>query len=174
MKVTAPFNKEQRESINGYQASGVFHPFTCEKCGVDLVAHYGGMACPSHDHAYVQTWCHDFMANGDWRQAQQAIDALKAKVAQTYTIVYADTYDGCSLLTSKTFSSMPEIVDWLCSHGKFPCQVEIFDHSPIRNRYAHDELEEACIQRMEAENKAAEHREYLRLKAIYEPEENKE
>lgn len=65
----APFTDEQIKSLNDYQVSGVFHPFTC---GIDsvhalLVAGRDGWSCP--DCEYKQTWAHVWMANDMWRRA---------------------------------------------------------------------------------------------------------
>lgn len=66
----APFDAEQIASINEYQASGVFHPFTCggKDCDAELVATVTGMVCPREDCPYVQDWVHPFMADGGWRE----------------------------------------------------------------------------------------------------------
>ena len=76
MTVRAPFTPDQVASLNGYQASGAFHEFTCgnELCpGTDgqdaaLVATEGGWRCPACP--YTQDWAHDSMADGSWRQFQ--------------------------------------------------------------------------------------------------------
>lgn len=74
-KTEAPFVAEQVNSLNDYQRSGVFHPFTCGRDprsahsdgeGI-LVARRDGWMCPDDD--YTQTWAHDFMADGSWRRA---------------------------------------------------------------------------------------------------------
>lgn len=81
--VYAPFTEEQIESLNGYQASGVMHPFTCDGPRMDaahkayteahggdygqLVATAAGWHCPVCD--YKQFWAHAFMADGSWKQA---------------------------------------------------------------------------------------------------------
>lgn len=64
--VKAPFTKEQVESLNAFQASGIFHPFTCanEHGGEKrLIATEAGWQCPSCD--YKQDWAHSFMAEYD-------------------------------------------------------------------------------------------------------------
>jgi len=81
--VVAPFTAEQVDSLNGYQASGMGHPFTCPRRGdgehtrpvtrVDgvvvpgdvLVAATFGWMCPTC--GYPQDWAHQFMADGSWR-----------------------------------------------------------------------------------------------------------
>ena len=71
----AIFTPEEVESINEYQDSGFFHPFTCggdnhNKAHLDgegvLVADENGLYCPYCD--YKQYWVHDFMKNGTWRK----------------------------------------------------------------------------------------------------------
>jgi len=63
----APFRKDQIDSINAYQESGVFHPFTCANdCQEILIAQESGMKCPSCGR--VQTWVHDWMASNEWRR----------------------------------------------------------------------------------------------------------
>ena len=69
-KVYAPFTAEQLASLNGYQASGVFHEFTCgnDDCPADhavLVAAEEGWHCPSC--SYTQDWAHEAMADGSWK-----------------------------------------------------------------------------------------------------------
>jgi ribosomal protein S27AE len=57
------FTPQQIESINTYQKSGVFHPFTCS-CGEDFVAHADALHCPKC--GATQDWVHEFMANWAW------------------------------------------------------------------------------------------------------------
>jgi len=69
-----PFTPEQVASLNDFQASGAFHPYTCgnDDCpGVDgehasLVAHENGWRCPACD--YTQAWAHASTADNSWRQ----------------------------------------------------------------------------------------------------------
>lgn len=65
MIVKAPFTPEQVKSLNDYQDSGVFHPFTCE-CRANLIATEKGWICNCCN--YTQNWAHDFMLDGSWRQ----------------------------------------------------------------------------------------------------------
>lgn len=71
----APFTPKQVESLNGYQRSGVFHPFTCGRCrDADetwpmtdqhlLVATAAGWTCPTCDD--TQDWAWASMADGSW------------------------------------------------------------------------------------------------------------
>jgi hypothetical protein len=73
--IEAPFTPAQVESLNGFQSSGVFHPFTCgnDNCpgkgrnfiNLDILeATEQGWVCPSCD--YTQDWAHNFMADNSW------------------------------------------------------------------------------------------------------------
>lgn len=72
-----PFTPEQVASLNGYQASGAFHPYTCgyDDCpGVNgghasLIAREDGWHCPAC--AYTQDWAHATSADGSWRQFER-------------------------------------------------------------------------------------------------------
>ena len=72
-RVEAPFTVDQVNSLNDFQRSGAFHPFTCghdprnehsDGEGI-LVARRDGWMCPDDD--YTQAWAHSFMADGSWR-----------------------------------------------------------------------------------------------------------
>ena len=74
-QINAPFTPEQVESLNGFQQSGYWHPFTCggkvdgKDCRSILRATENGWVC---DHcSYTQDWAHDFMANDKWREAAE-------------------------------------------------------------------------------------------------------
>lgn len=72
MSFKAPWTEEQVASLNAYQASGRYHPFTCANrsepghqerhgdLGV-LVATKDGWICPDCD--YTQDWAHWSMLN---------------------------------------------------------------------------------------------------------------
>lgn len=67
----APWTPEQIASLNDFQDSGCFHPYTCFD-GHDLVATESGWTCPACEaegKKYHQDWCMDFMANGEWRKS---------------------------------------------------------------------------------------------------------
>jgi hypothetical protein len=75
--VHAPFTAAEVESLNGYQHSLAGHPFTCPGAHADrgevvLVAHEGGWRCP-RDCGYAQTWAHEFMTDGSWRETAAEI-----------------------------------------------------------------------------------------------------
>jgi len=80
----APWSPDEVASLNGYQASGAGHPFTC---GVDTCLYGGpptpgrpdgrygrtvlqagidGWQCPAC--GWTQDWAFAFMADGSWRQ----------------------------------------------------------------------------------------------------------
>ena len=70
-KVTrAPFTPEQVESLNDYQESGVFHPYTHlrDDGGNEevLIAAGDGWHCPEHS-SYVQDWAWSWSVDGSWR-----------------------------------------------------------------------------------------------------------
>jgi hypothetical protein len=72
--LVAPWNEDQVRSLNSYQACGWCHPFTCGEREPDgthhvLVATSKGwhcLSCFARGKDYVQTWCHDFMADWSW------------------------------------------------------------------------------------------------------------
>lgn len=68
------FTEEEVKSINEYQRSGAFHPFTCGGNRTDekhldgegiLVATSDGLICPYCD--YRQDWVHSWMKNNIWK-----------------------------------------------------------------------------------------------------------
>ena len=67
-----PFNDKQIESMNGFQSSGVFHPFTCgnDSNHANLVATKDGWICIDCD--YTQDWAHDWMTDESWKRASIA------------------------------------------------------------------------------------------------------
>ena len=64
-----PFSEQQIKSMNDFQASGSFHPFTCgnDSRHRDLIATPEGWICPDCD--YTQDWSHDWMTDDGWRRA---------------------------------------------------------------------------------------------------------
>lgn len=67
------FTPKEVDSLNAYQQSGAFHPFTCGGDRTDedhldkegrLVATEYGWHCPYCD--YKQDWAHLWMKNGAW------------------------------------------------------------------------------------------------------------
>lgn len=69
------FTPEEVASLNEYQQSGAFHPFTCGGDRTDamhldgqgiLLATENGWVCPFCE--YRQTWFHDWMGNYAWKE----------------------------------------------------------------------------------------------------------
>lgn len=69
------FTSSEVESLNAYQKSNAFHPFTCGGDRTDekhldgeglLVATEEGFSCPYCE--YRQLWAHDFMKNWGWKK----------------------------------------------------------------------------------------------------------
>lgn len=73
-KSIPPWTDNEVESFNQYQASGVFHEFTCanrEHGGDDvLVATSEMLSCPSC--SYRQHWCHPWMVDWKWKKMADA------------------------------------------------------------------------------------------------------
>lgn len=76
------FSGGEVASLNAYQESGIFHPFTCGNIEheehVNLVAAEQGWYCPAMVDegieeycGYTQTWAHDFMKDWSWRRLVQ-------------------------------------------------------------------------------------------------------
>ncbi len=64
----APWSEDEVQSLNAYQASDSFHPYTCQCVhGVVLVAIKDGWTCPNSC-GYTQNWCMPFMANWSWKK----------------------------------------------------------------------------------------------------------
>lgn len=73
------FSPEEVASLNAYQTSGVFHPFTCGGDRTDenhldgqglLVATRNGWICIWCD--YKQSWAHEWMRDGTWMIMKQS------------------------------------------------------------------------------------------------------
>lgn len=69
-RIEAPWTDDQVASLNAYQASDAYHPFTGERGPkgeeVTLIATPSGWV-ESEGGSVVQTWAHDFMANLAWK-----------------------------------------------------------------------------------------------------------
>ncbi len=86
---TPPWTVEEVESLNGFQRSAPFHPFTCgtkekhqqiehpsgwtETVDEVLVATTDGWTCKGCD--YTQDWAHGFMMDGSWKRFPKFGDA---------------------------------------------------------------------------------------------------
>jgi hypothetical protein len=67
IQVRTPFSDDQVKSINAFQESDKWHPFTCGKCGAILKASKHGIDCYECG-KWFQPWCHSFMADWSWRE----------------------------------------------------------------------------------------------------------
>ena len=65
-----PWMDNQVESLNKYQCSGNFHPFTCYSSHVLRATREGWVCdeCVKEGKAYTQNWCHDFMSDWSWKE----------------------------------------------------------------------------------------------------------
>jgi hypothetical protein len=74
------WTEEEVKNLNDFQSCCFFHPFTCPaKSGEkhDLVATKVGWICPPcSGQEVLQTWAHDFMLNGEWRQSLPELEKL--------------------------------------------------------------------------------------------------
>lgn len=82
-KVHPPFDPSQIDSLNGFQESNLFHPFTCPEHsdgpeGV-LVAVERGMICPTC--GYEQHWVYRWMADWSWEELRHPAPASEMVVA---------------------------------------------------------------------------------------------
>ena len=73
-KIDPVFTPDEVESLNAYQNSNSFHPFTCGGDRTDekhldgegrLVATGEGWYCPFCE--YRQDWCHQWMKDWSWK-----------------------------------------------------------------------------------------------------------
>jgi hypothetical protein len=66
-RISAPWDDHQVASLNGYQASGAGHEFTCGNgdCREALEAIPAGWKCPRC--GCTQNWAWRFMTDGSWR-----------------------------------------------------------------------------------------------------------
>lgn len=68
-QVRAPWTDDQVASLNGYQSSGMFHPFTGRERPDgrrSLVAKTSGWEEPDEPGVVVQDWAWDFMTGWGW------------------------------------------------------------------------------------------------------------
>jgi hypothetical protein len=71
---TAPFTPAEVATLNEYQQSGVWHPFTCGNalCGRELIATEAEWVCPGC--SYTQDWAYTWMADGSWCDQRTVLD----------------------------------------------------------------------------------------------------
>jgi len=73
--VECPWNLDQVESLNRYQDSGVFHPYTT-LAHKNLIATELGWV-EEDGGPIVQTWAHSFTCDWSWLEAKIVNDALR-------------------------------------------------------------------------------------------------
>lgn len=74
-RIQPAWTLEEVESLNLFQASQRYHPFTCggtlhdeqHEPAPNLVATQSGWHCPVQECLYHQYWAYEFMVNGAWR-----------------------------------------------------------------------------------------------------------
>jgi hypothetical protein len=78
-----PLTDEQIDSINGFQHSKYWHPFTCGKvhCSGILVAKRNGMFCEECGN-WRQNWVHGFMANNSWKKLDLLQEAAEKSIEE--------------------------------------------------------------------------------------------
>lgn len=72
--ISTPWTEDQVASLNAFQRSGLFHPFTCNAehdRRQTLVAEADGWHCPDPDCSYTQPWAHSFMADPEILRTMQ-------------------------------------------------------------------------------------------------------
>lgn len=80
-KVHAPFTTDQCDSMNGYQVSGVMHPFTCqEHSNTCLIATRHGWYCPYRPCSYTQEWAWRWMADWTWKDLKRQQEEMGFKL----------------------------------------------------------------------------------------------
>jgi hypothetical protein len=69
----APFTPDEVASLDAFQRSGVWNPFTCrdEACRRELVATEAGWNCPACP--YTQDWAYTWMADWTWRRPEEIL-----------------------------------------------------------------------------------------------------
>jgi hypothetical protein len=67
--VQAPWTPSEMNSLNAYQTSEVFHPYTCHRHGSNLVATLKGWRCPAvSDCNWDRSWAWQWTVDNSWRQ----------------------------------------------------------------------------------------------------------
>jgi hypothetical protein len=78
-----PFTDKQIKSINEFQRSKHWHPFTCGKVHCDgiLTATKHGVVCRKCGN-WRQTWVHDFMADNSWKKLDMLQEAAEKSIEE--------------------------------------------------------------------------------------------
>lgn len=78
--IHAPWTPDQVASLNEFQQSGQFHPFTCScGCRQPLIAREDGWHCPDGG-KHTQTWAHAFMAERFLLKEPDEIEELRSQL----------------------------------------------------------------------------------------------
>jgi hypothetical protein len=122
------FTDDEVESLNAYQHSGAFHPFTCgsgnrtDAHHLDgeglLVATNDGWHCPYCD--YTQDWAHQFMKDGSWRIQHGATNSFWPAFVDGFTM---EGLFGDSSLDEPTTMFKPEPPELNCGCICPACQA---------------------------------------------------
>lgn len=57
-KIYSPWSYEEVDNLNERQKINTMHPYTCLKCGDNLVAYFSGWRCSNPSCDYRQNWAH--------------------------------------------------------------------------------------------------------------------
>jgi hypothetical protein len=76
-KRIAPFVDTEIASLNSYQNSNYFHPYTCGKCNSVLVAFNSGWHCLSDKCGYRQDWAHVWTLDWTWNQIKSDLERME-------------------------------------------------------------------------------------------------
>jgi hypothetical protein len=102
--VLAPWSADQVDSLNGFQRSGAFHPFTCprehEREDDDrLLALAAGWKCCQEGCGYTQEWAHAFMADWSWQQdARVSRETVRPEHPAACTVTRQQLIDALSAI----------------------------------------------------------------------------
>lgn len=55
-KIFSPWSQDEVENLNKRQNLPMLHPYTCGKCGRNLIAHISGWRCSVISCDYKQNW----------------------------------------------------------------------------------------------------------------------
>jgi hypothetical protein len=92
-----------------------------------------------------------------------------------YTLLIVSKFDCCTSIDTCEVGNIEEAVDELFNRGAYPTDAIMFDGKPVTTRWnenGDDLFHLLFIERMEQMNRDDQYREYLRLKAVYEPNES--
>lgn len=89
--IYAPYTEEQVARLREWQASDFVHPFTCCHVGMNVEQH--GFVCLKCGN--IQTWCHDFMAEGPG--LRKVGDKLHLNIAEDIFIAQCKARDKAAV-----------------------------------------------------------------------------